>query len=335
MLLNCVCAVLLLSGLALMDGVYKANAQAEELLKNEKRQLAMLVDRRVADLEAEVTERTRAEEALRRDGERFSAIIATQQDIATAELDLGAVMDLIVTRTQALTGAGGAVLKLTEGDEMVFRAASGHTAPYVGLRSRAMHGLAGECLRTGRVLRCDDAERDPRVNLDLCRRTRPAPCLVPLHYDRGIIGVLGARPRNCIAFGPADEHTLQLMAGLIAAAMSHAAEFAAKQALLAEAVARAERDPLTGLLNHRAFHKRLEEEADRAQREGRRWPSPCWTWTTSSSSTTPTAMSSATTSCAGSPPSSRTAAGPTTSSPATAATSSPCSCPPRPRTRPV
>ena len=50
--------------------------------------------------------------------------------------------------------------------------------------------------------------------------------------------------------------------------MSHAAEFEAKQALLAEAVARAERDPLTGLLNHRAFHKRLEEEADRAQREG-------------------------------------------------------------------
>ena len=38
--------------------------------------------------------------------------------------------------------------------------------------------------------------------------------------------------------------------------------------LLAEAIERADRDPLTGLLNHRAFHKRLEEEADRAQREG-------------------------------------------------------------------
>ena len=132
MLLNCVCAVLLLAGLALMDGVYKANAQAEETLKTEKRQLAMLVDRRVADLEAEVAERTRAEEELRRDGERFSAIIATQQDIATAELDLDAVMDLIVTRSQALTGAGGAVLKLVEGDEMVFRAASGQLAPLCG-----------------------------------------------------------------------------------------------------------------------------------------------------------------------------------------------------------
>ena len=37
---------------------------------------------------------------------------------------------------------------------------------------------------------------------------------------------------------------------------------------LREATERADRDPLTGLLNHRAFHKRLEEEAARAQREG-------------------------------------------------------------------
>ena len=41
--------------------------------------------------------------------------------------------------------------------------------------------------------------------------------------------------------------------------------------------------PLTGLLNHRAFHRRLDEEADRAQRAGRSLAmSPCWIWTTSS-----------------------------------------------------
>ena len=43
---------------------------------------------------------------------------------------------------------------------------------------------------------------------------------------------------------------------------------AEQEQLLAEALERAERDPLTALLNHRAFHKRLEEEADRAQRRG-------------------------------------------------------------------
>jgi len=38
--------------------------------------------------------------------------------------------------------------------------------------------------------------------------------------------------------------------------------------LLAEAVERADRDPLTGLLNHRAFHKKLEQESEAARRDG-------------------------------------------------------------------
>ena len=44
-------------------------------------------------------------------------------------------------------------------------------------------------------------------------------------------------------------------------------EFQREQALR-EAEDRADRDPLTGLWNHRAFHKRLEEEAARREREG-------------------------------------------------------------------
>ncbi len=45
---------------------------------------------------------------------------------------------------------------------------------------------------------------------------------------------------------------------------------AQREALLAEAVERAERDALTGLWNHRGFQSRLEAEADRAQRTGGR-----------------------------------------------------------------
>ena len=41
-----------------------------------------------------------------------------------------------------------------------------------------------------------------------------------------------------------------------------------KENLLAEALERADHDPLTGLLNHRAFHKRYQEETARALREG-------------------------------------------------------------------
>ena len=41
-----------------------------------------------------------------------------------------------------------------------------------------------------------------------------------------------------------------------------------RKQLLEEARAEAESDPLTGLLNHKAFHKRLEEDAERARRTG-------------------------------------------------------------------
>ncbi len=43
---------------------------------------------------------------------------------------------------------------------------------------------------------------------------------------------------------------------------------AERERLLVEALERADNDPLTGLLNHRAFHKRYQEEAERARREG-------------------------------------------------------------------
>ncbi|MEO7718278.1 MAG: diguanylate cyclase [Capsulimonas sp.] len=43
---------------------------------------------------------------------------------------------------------------------------------------------------------------------------------------------------------------------------------AERERLLAEAQRRADRDPVTELLNHRAFQKRLEEEAAQAEREG-------------------------------------------------------------------
>ena len=41
------------------------------------------------------------------------------------------------------------------------------------------------------------------------------------------------------------------------------------EALLADALERADYDPLTGLVNHRALHKRLEERSEAARREGR------------------------------------------------------------------
>ena len=226
-------SVLLVWGLGMVGRIVGESARSEKELTDEKRHLAMLVDRRVADLEAEVTERTRAEEALREDANRFGAIISTQRDIATAALDMTAVLNLIVARTMDLSHASGAVIELAEAQEMVYRAASGRAAPYVGLRTPMAHSLSGECVRTGQLLKCDDAERDPRVDLAECRRVGARSMIVvPLFYARKVVGVLQVLSPELYAFGPVDMHTLELMAGLIGAAMSHTAEFEARQVAL-------------------------------------------------------------------------------------------------------
>jgi len=174
----------------------------------------------------------------RDDAEHLAAIIATQQEIATAGLDPEAVMGLIVERARALTGAAGAVVELVEGAEMVYRAAGGTAAAHLGLRLKVDNSLSGRSVRTGAVLRCDDAEADGRVDREACRRVGVrSMVVVPLIHGGEAQGVLKVLSPDPGAFGERDVRTLQLMAGLLAARMAHAAEFAAKRALLAERTA--------------------------------------------------------------------------------------------------
>ncbi len=62
------------------------------------------------------------------------AVVEAQSQIASADLDLDAVMELVCAKAEELTGADGAVVELAEGEEMVYRAATGSAAPFVGLR---------------------------------------------------------------------------------------------------------------------------------------------------------------------------------------------------------
>jgi PAS domain S-box-containing protein len=180
-------------------------------------------------------ERKRAEEALRRDRERLRAVIATQHAVATAPRDLPTVMNTLVERTRELTGADGAVIELAEGEWMVYRAGSGTAATHVGVRVPIASSLSGQCVREGQLLRCDDSETDPRVDREACRRVGVRSMIVvPLRHAGQIAGVLKVLSRQAAAFGTEVADMLELMSGLLAAAMSQVAEFEAKQARLAE-----------------------------------------------------------------------------------------------------
>ncbi len=191
------------------------------------------------ELEARVRKRTaeltRANEALRQDAGRLSAIIATQHDIATAGHNFIDVMTLIAERTQNLTRAAGAAIELIERDELVYRIGTGTASRHVGLRLAIASSLSGQCMRLNEVLRCDDTERDPRVNREACRKIGlRSMVVVPLYHNGGPVGVLKVLSTKPNVFSERDARALQLMAGLIGAALSNAAEFESRQELLAE-----------------------------------------------------------------------------------------------------
>jgi PAS domain S-box-containing protein len=204
-------------------------------------------------------ERKRAEVALDRDRERLRAIIATQHAVATAPRDLTTVMNTLVDRARELTDADGAVIELAEGDWMVYRAASGTAATHVGERVAIASSLSGQCVREARLLRCDDSETDPRVDREACRRVGVRSMIVvPLRHAGQIVGVLKVLSRRSNIFGIEVADMLELISGLLAAAMSQVAEFEAKQARLAER---------TAALEEVRRAKELAEAANRAKSE--------------------------------------------------------------------
>ena len=183
----------------------------------------------------DITDRKQAEAALQQEFQRLGIVIATQQEIAIRNPNLDAVMAVIAERTQDLTRADGAVIEILEGDELVYRAASGIVSAYVGLRLKVGTSLSGKCIETGQIMLCEDSETDARVNLAACQRIGlRSMVVVPLFYQDDRVGVLKVLSATPSAFTESDIQTLQLMAGFLASSLHLASEFDAKNILLSQ-----------------------------------------------------------------------------------------------------
>lgn len=154
----------------------------------------------------------------------LAAVVEVQTAIATAAMAGDDVLSVILERTQRLTRSSGSVIEVLDGDEMVYAAATGSAEPSIGLRLSARTSLSGLCIRTHEVLRCDDAESDPRVDREASRRVGLRSMLVvPLFYREEPIGVLKVVSPEPAAYGDGDVRALELMATLIAASLGHGA----------------------------------------------------------------------------------------------------------------
>jgi putative methionine-R-sulfoxide reductase with GAF domain len=142
-------------------------------------------------------------------------------DHSAAELDLEPAISAITERAQHLTGATGAAIALRKGDEIVCRARAGRTAPDLGVRLQNDVGISAEAVRTGEIMLCNDAERNPRVDLASCRRLGVRSILVsPLRSYRRTLGVFEVLSSSPSAFDERDVATMQLLSSMMVAAIS-------------------------------------------------------------------------------------------------------------------
>jgi len=144
---------------------------------------------------------------------------------AMAEFDLDAALQLLAERAQYITGASGAAIALRRGvaHDMLCRASAGSNAPELGSLLSTEFGLSGESVRSRKVLRCDDAERDPRVNRDGCRQLGIASVVVmPIAGDEEVIGVFELFSGKSHAFNERDLVALERLGRMVETAVSHA-----------------------------------------------------------------------------------------------------------------
>jgi putative methionine-R-sulfoxide reductase with GAF domain len=140
-----------------------------------------------------------------------------------ARRDLEAALQLLAERAHYLTGASGTSIALREDGEMVCRASAGQAAPEVGAEIEIDSGLIAETVRTRQVIRCDDADGDPRVNRESCQELGVKSVIVmPLLREEEVIGLFEIVADRASAFEERDVAALTRLVEMALTALEHA-----------------------------------------------------------------------------------------------------------------
>jgi len=146
-----------------------------------------------------------------------------QYEFSSLGTDLTAALRLIGERARTLTRGTSAAIALVHKDAVICRASIGESAPALGTRLDVNSGLSGECFRKGKTLRCDDAEHDPRVDLESCRRLGVRSILAaPVRYERDTVGLLMVFARAPFNFDEGDVAVVESLAHTVIRSMRQA-----------------------------------------------------------------------------------------------------------------
>jgi hypothetical protein len=174
-------------------------------------------------LEADAAEDGATENGSAGNGNGSPASATVQYEFSSLGTDLTAALRLIGERARALTRGRSAAIALVHKGGVMCRASIGESAPALGTRLDVSSGLSGECFREGKPLRCDDAENDPRVDLESCRRLGVRSMVAaPVRYERDTVGLLMVFAPEPFNFDEGDVAVVESLAHTVVRSMRQA-----------------------------------------------------------------------------------------------------------------
>ncbi|WP_197277312.1 PAS domain S-box protein [Sphingomonas profundi] len=206
---------------------------AEQLaaLRAVARQVVALIELRcaVGQRDRAIVEQGRRQDQATRDAAVLETILEAQRQVAQAGGSFDASLQAFVDAAlEAVPPADGAVVEMRFDDRLVYRSASGTSAPHVGLELPIEGSFSGASLRGGSTLVTADALRDERSDRATVERLGiRSMIVVPLSRRGEAFGVLKLQSREPDMFHSRHILTAQMIAGLIAGGFTESAEAAA------------------------------------------------------------------------------------------------------------
>ena len=204
-----------------LRGQETARLVREAELNHTERSLPDRVPERILEEEYGAESPAVAISLINRHHRRDRGSLQRRAEINLGELDLEPGISIITQKAQTMTNATGAAIALRSGNDMICRARTGCTAPDLGARLDNESSFSAECIRTGEVMLCNDAETYTRVDRVACRRLGVRSVLVsPLRQSERTVGVLEVLCSRPNAFDHDDIAIMQLLCGMMVATIS-------------------------------------------------------------------------------------------------------------------
>jgi hypothetical protein len=171
----------------------------------------------------EHNDRLRANDPLAAPSETLSEIVELQGRIQSGSLDFKAAATMIAEELSKNTLASGVAIAILEQDRLAYIAAAGNAAPYIGKQVSREEGPSAECLLSGQIQLCTEAESDGRQPLSFLRRANIRSYIAaPIRRHASVVGALELWFAETGAFLERDIRACELMAVLLSEARAQA-----------------------------------------------------------------------------------------------------------------